>query len=368
MSTRNQQREKRIRNTELKRKLREDPTYREKEAQMARRRYKQKQEQLQALREQLRYQQELIHSSQQKIQSMTFRISELETAFNKASLEAATTKTNLEKLMMELEQTKTEMNRSCWDTFIERNLCSPLLTNLIKFNYQEFEELLEIVTPHLNSLNTRGSRRRRTSSRPEKVSVKAHLFITLFWLRQYPTDAAMACIFGLDRRKITRILRRTLTALHEALRDIVSWPTDAEFDAVKQKWNSRLPTFLKDIVAIVDGTEIKITRSSNSKMEKASYSVKKKQHSLTLLLICQPDGKIIYASDPLLGSSDQHHWNNLNLRDLFENKEYGIVGDSGFTFNHKDGNKNRNEIPIIGLTPNKKPKNRKLTRIQKKTK
>jgi multidrug efflux pump subunit AcrA (membrane-fusion protein) len=84
MSTRTQQREKRIRSTELLRKLREDPTYREKEAQMARRRYKQKQEQLQALREQLRYQQELIYSSQQKIQSMTFSISELETALNKA--------------------------------------------------------------------------------------------------------------------------------------------------------------------------------------------------------------------------------------------------------------------------------------------
>jgi hypothetical protein len=163
----------------------------------------------------------------------------------------------------------------------------------------------------------------------------------------------MACILGLDRRKITRIFRRTLTALHEALRDIVSWLTDAEFDAVKQKWNSRLPTLLKDIVAIVNGTEVKITRSSNSKMEKASYSVKKKQHSLTLLLICQHDGKIIYASDPLLGSSDQPHWNNLNLRGLFENKEYGIVGDSGFTFNHKDGNKNRDEIPILGLNPKK---------------
>jgi hypothetical protein len=106
-----------------------------------------------------------------------------------------------------------------------------LLTNLIKFNYQEFEELLEHVTPHLNSLNTRGSRRhRRTSFRPEKISMKEHLFITLFWLRQYPTDAAMACIFGLDRRKVTRTLRRILTALHEALHDVVSWPTDTEFE------------------------------------------------------------------------------------------------------------------------------------------
>jgi len=94
--------------------------------------------------------------------------------------------------------------------------------------------------------------------------------------------------------------------------------------------------------------------------------MKKEQHSLTLLLICQPaDGKIIYTSDPLLGSSDQHHWNNLNLRDLFENKEYRIIADSGFAFNHKEGDENRNEVPILGLTPNKKPKNRKLTVIQK---
>jgi len=73
--------------------------------------------------------------------------------------------------------------------------------------------------------------------------------------------------------------------------------------------------------------------------------MKKKQHSLTLLLICQPaDRKIIYASDPLLGSSKQHHWNNFNLRDLFDNKEYGIIAYSGFTFNYKEGDKNRNEV------------------------
>jgi len=194
---------------------------------------------------------------------------------------------------MELEQTETQMNRNCWDAFIERNLCSSLLTSLIKFNYHEFEELLKLVTPHLNSLNTKDIRRRRTSFRPEMISMKAHLFITLFWLRQYPADAAMACIFGLDRRKVTRILRRTLTAIHEALRDVVSWPTDTEFETLKQKWNCRLPSFLKNMVAIVDETEVGITGSSNSNLKKASYSMKKTQHSLTLLLICQPDGKNI---------------------------------------------------------------------------
>jgi hypothetical protein len=79
----------------------------------------------------------------------------------------------------------------------------------------------------------------------------------------------MASILGLDRRKVTRILRRTLPAIHEALRDVVSWPTDTEFETLKQKWNCRQPPFLKDAVAIVDETEVRITRSSNSNMEKA---------------------------------------------------------------------------------------------------
>jgi len=236
MSTAAQRQEKRIKNTKMKRKLREDPKYREKESQMARRRYKQKQEQSQGLREQHRYQQDLINFSPQKIESMTFQIYELEATLNLTSLEAATTKTTLEKLKMELEQTKTQMNQNYSDTFIERNLCSSFLTNHIKFDYHEFEEPLELVTPHLNSLNTRDSRRRlQTSFRPEKVSVKAHLCITLFWLRQDLTGAAMACIFGLDRRKVTRILRRTLPAIHEALHDVVSWPTDTEFEALKEK-------------------------------------------------------------------------------------------------------------------------------------
>jgi len=46
----------------------------------------------------------------------------------------------------------------------------------------------------------------------------------------------------------------------------------------------------------------------------------------------------------------------LNLRDLFENKEYEIIADNEFIFNHKDGDKNRNELPIRRLTPNKKLK------------
>lgn len=266
----------------------------------------------------------------------------------------------------ELEVLQKNSNEKPWEEFTNRNLKSFLLTNLIKFNQREFEELLKLVTPILETLNTRGSRYRRRSNRPEKVSFTSHLFITLFWLRQYPIDAVMSCIFGLDRRKTTRIIRRTLTALREALKNEISWPSETQFEKVKQKWNSCLPQELKDAVAIIDGTELSISRPSDPYWQKATYSIKKKQHSLTIMVICQPDGTIIYASDPLVGSSDQHHWNNLNLRQLFEDKKFGIIGDCGFTFNHKDGEEKMGEIPIIGYTPQKRPRKGKLSRIQKK--
>jgi hypothetical protein len=45
-----------------------------------------------------------------------------------------------------------------------------------------------------------------------------------------------------------------------------------------------VPTFLKDTVAIVDGTEVRITRSSDPTKERASYSLSEKKVTLTDLI------------------------------------------------------------------------------------
>jgi len=37
----------------------------------------------------------------------------------------------------------------------DRVICSQILTNLIKFNYEKFEKLVEIFTPQLKLLHTR---------------------------------------------------------------------------------------------------------------------------------------------------------------------------------------------------------------------
>ena len=75
---------------------------------------------------------------------------------------------------------------------------------------------------------------------------------------------------------------------------------------------------------------------------------------------------MIYVSNYKKISSDQGHWNSLQLRELFIGKKFGIMGDGGYTFNVKD-----EKFRIIGINPYTKPKNskgviRELTEEEKK--
>jgi hypothetical protein len=164
---------------------------------------------------------------------------------------------------------------------------------------------------------------------------------------------------------LTSVLQRTLTALDIVFSDELSWPSDHYLDDRARKFASILGDQFANLVAVVDGTEIRINRPSDQHFQKEVYSVKKKQHSITLLLISTIDGILLYASDPLIGANDQRHWNALQLHKLFENKSYGIVGDSAFTFNSKRSQKNTEPNDIIGFTPYRKPKKGQLSKEQK---
>jgi len=42
-----------------------------------------------------------------------------------------------------------------------------------------------------------------------------------------------------------------------------------------------------------------------------------------------------------------------------------VIGDGGFTFNHKDGEKRSGEIPILNEAPHRKPRKVKMTENEK---
>jgi hypothetical protein len=187
-----------------------------------------------------------------------------------------------------------------------------LLQFIIGFNWQQFKELPQISQPKLANLTTCGTPCVRTVKKnKEMVSTQCHLFIALFWLHNYPTDVIMKMIFHVDERKMTRILRCTLTAINESLETLITWPTETEFEEMKSKWNEHLPKHLKGLVCVIDGTEISIPRLSQPTEERSNYSVTKKQHSFTLILICLFDGRLIFRSDPMTVAFDQSHWNVL---------------------------------------------------------
>jgi hypothetical protein len=112
----------------------------------------------------------------------------------------------------------------------------------------------------------------------------------------------------------------------------------------------------------IDGTEIIIQRP-NKHYEKIYHSKRKHQHSVTVLLICTPQGELVYASAPLQSSYDQHHFNKLNLRLQFVNKKYAIMGDSGFTFNLKRCPED--QLLIKGYIPIKKKLNQEKSEEEK---
>jgi hypothetical protein len=58
---------------------------------------------------------------------------------------------------------------------------------------------------------------------------------------------------------------------------------------MKSKWNQHLPKHLKDLVCIVDGTEIRIPRPSQPTEERSTYSVKK--HFITRSVNIYPSTK-----------------------------------------------------------------------------
>ena len=74
------------------------------------------------------------------------------------------------------------------------------------------------------------------------------LFLTLFWLANYPTLDLMGALFYLHQRSITQILKRTLVGLKQTLEHEIRWPTDEEFEMDMNNFtifkNSDLPAML----------------------------------------------------------------------------------------------------------------------------
>jgi regulator of replication initiation timing len=264
-------------------------------------------------------------------------------------------------LRSELEKRTNHETKSYHENVVDRIERIPhQFQKLVKLNLEQFKNVVSANVPIQENLTTAGFQRQRPRSKEPTISFRTMPFLTLFWLRHYPTDEVLSAFFYLDKRQITRAISTTLQVLVQTLNSKLQWPSDLEMELLAKKFTETDNGKFPRLCCVIDGTEIKISRPSSSQYQQGLYSKKKKQFSVNVLIICDLVGNILYISPHQDGAHDQAHWNQRILRRLFENKSFGLAGDGGFFFNRR-----HDLIKIIGYIPFKKPKHGLLTEQQK---
>jgi len=223
---------------------------------------------------------------------------------------------------------------------------------------ETFDELYELLAAPLAARNYKGEVRQRRAKCEPRVSDKLQLYITLLFLRQYPTYAVLLlALRGLDELTLHHYIHRVLRALESVEQLQIKWPSEDEFNELLKKQANWPFAHLRKVVCAIDGTEIRVGRPARNAIKNKHYSAKKKQYALNVLIVVRLDGVIIYCSNPEAKMNDQALWLATNLRARFVGKPYGIVADGGFTLNYQDKKKSGEDI--IAFTPYKRPRRTK---------
>lgn len=203
------------------------------------------------------------------------------------------------------------------------------------------------------------------ASSPAASTVPAALqiFVTLHFLKDYPTYFGLQAMFVLNYRYIAKLVHRCLLALHCTLQHVLAMPDNMEIDRLKRLALNSSPQHLKHVLLAVDGTEIPIRRPADDDLQGSHYSVKKKQHALNMLAIVDLTGRFRWVSDVEDILQDQKLWNQLSIRDWFvEHQDVGLIADGGFHLNPAQSHAGPNLAPIAGVTPKRRKKSARQLR------
>ena len=230
------------------------------------------------------------------------------------------------------------------------------------FRANELTKIYKMVENDIVRTTTRGEERKQHVPATFQTPDFHQFLLTMVFLQSYPTMAVMEFMFDINRLLIGKYLSRCLAGMRRAFdeQQVIRWPTFDEFVEESRIWRPHLHPNMTGVACVVDGTEFKIEEPVDKERKKTSYSGKKKQFSVNLILITKLNGEIIYASEPYTPPHDQKQWKELNLRERFVRKPYGIIGDSGFFFNPSYV-----AYSINGFTPYRSSKKHPLDEEQK---
>ena len=165
------------------------------------------------------------------------------------------------------------------------------MIKLTRLDKEEFESLKENIKEKFKTLTISS----------DSISLNEYLFIILYWLKNYPIDQEMEFIFERNIKVLKKGINKILISIYEVNKKLIKWPSEQEFDDYLEKFERYYDDEIKDVVCVVDCTEIKIPRPADQEIQKIYYSAKKKQHSISFLVIVTLDGEFIYISKHMKG-------------------------------------------------------------------
>jgi len=121
--------------------------------------------------------------------------------------------------------------------------------------------------------------------------------------------------------------------MKERLNPDIQWPTDDYFQFLAEGFELFHIPDLQHVVCAIDGTETKVTRTTDQRAASQQYSVKKKIQGACWSIVVLLNGVVVWLSSASWDHNDQTTWNKEHLRERFQQKPWGIVGDAIYTFN-----------------------------------
>ena len=249
-----------------------------------------------------------------------------------------------------------------WELFMKSILLRPdVCFNQIGFNPQEFEEFYQEMEQSLINYTHRHTKRRRHSEGKMVYPHRLQLFLTLHWLRRYPSCRDLSAFYGIHYETLQHFYERCVGAMAENLVEEVPIFSHDELEKEGRKWANSLGPDFEGVAAVIDGTCIRIYHPGIKKFARQSWVSRKAAFCVNVLVAVSIDGKFMNIGTPVYGGNDQADWKHSDWRSIFLYEDYGIMGDAGFTFNPKS-----ESTPIKGITPARRPKGGILTRAQLK--
>ena len=153
------------------------------------------------------------------------------------------------------------------------------------------------------------------------------LLLCLIRLKTDLCFIAISSLFSLSRQSRSDIFHDVLSSLHEISKSLIFWPT-------KERVLARMPQCFKETYpacrVILDATDVKICRPSNTVQHILTWSDYKSSNTLKFLIGCTPSGEICFFTKAYGGRvTDTQLTNESGLYDLLEPGDL-VLADKGF--------------------------------------